>query len=162
MRRNARPRNARERRAFERARAAVALKRREPKKSLSRVADETGTTVGTIERYFGSTLRQGHPRGRYDVSPWDRIPRYVKFPTREGEILLTVRDSRTASRISEHRIALGAYVRGDESALDKFKGQSFRINGKTYTFMTDPADIAHLAAAGELPVEGLYQAIAAA
>ncbi|HZR66862.1 MAG TPA: hypothetical protein VFA85_17105 [Terriglobales bacterium] len=160
-RRNAIPRSTREHEARERALAALALMRREGK-SRSAAAKAKGTTPAAIDRYAGSALRQDRRGGRYRATPWDRIPRYVKFPTPHGEILLTVRDSRTASLISEHRIALGAYVRGDESALNKFRGASFRVDGKTYTFMTDPGEIAHLAAAGELPVEGLYQAIAAA
>jgi len=159
-RHNAIPRNARQAEARERALAALALMRRE-KKSLSAAASNKDTTPATVRRYVGSALRQEHAGGRYRATAYDRIPRKVKLATPEGETPVTVRDSRTASRIGEHRSALGAYVRGDSSALAKFKGMSFRAGGQTHTFMTDPAEIAHLAAGGELPVEGLYQAVLA-
>ena len=127
--------------------------------SRSAAAKAKGTTPATMQRYVGTAFRHDRPGARYRATPYDRIPRHVKFPTPEGEIPLTVRDSRTASRIAEHRSALGGFVRGEVSTLGKFKGMSFRVGGKTYTFMTDPATIAHLAAGGELPVEGLYQVV---
>ena len=160
-RRNAIPRSPRQAEARERALAALALMRREGK-SRSAAAKAKGTTPASMRRYVAAALRQDRPGRRYRATPYDRLPRHVKFPMLDGEVPLTIRDSRTASRIAEHRTALGKFVRGDISALDKFKRASFRVDGKTYTFMTDPAEIAHLAAAGELPVEGLYQAVLAA
>jgi len=160
-RRNAIPRNEREARARERARATVARMRRE-KLSLSPAAKAEHTDPATVRRYFGSALRQEGPRKHYRATPYDRIPRTLSILMAEGVEIVTVRDSRTASRIGEYMNAVGVYARtGDPSPLESFKGRSFRASGKTYTFVADPAVIARLGSAGVLPIEGLYREVAA-
>ncbi len=159
-RRNAIPRNEAEAQEREQALAALALMRRE-EKSRSAAARAKNTAPSRMQRYVGSALRKDSS-GRYHATPWDRIPRHVKFLTPQGEIPLTVRDSRTASKIGEHRSAFGIFVRtGDIAALERFKKTSFRVGGEKYTFITDTATLAHIAAGGNPPVEGLYQAVLA-
>jgi hypothetical protein len=80
--------------------------------------------------------------------------------TPKGTVPVTVRDSRTASRIGEYMNAVRIYVNtGVPSALDRFEGKTFQAGGKTYTFITDPTTLDRLADAGTLAIEGLYQAV---
>ncbi len=158
QRRNAIPRTEREAQARERALAGVARMRRNGS-SLSAAAEAEGTRPSTVRRYAGSALRQERPGARYRATAYDRIARTLNFPTPQGALPVTVRDSRTASRIAEHMNAVRIYVNtGDSSALDRFKAKTFQTGGKTYTFITDPATLARLADAGALVIEGLYRA----
>jgi hypothetical protein len=157
-RRNAIPRNEIQAQARERALAALALMRREhlSVKVAARAAD---TDTKTVLRYVGSALRRESPRGRYRPAAYDRIPRVVNFDTPTGPVWITVRDSRTASRIGEHKNAQKRYWNaGDSSALQLFKNKSFRASGVTYWFITDTATLDRLGDAG-VPFEGLYRAV---
>jgi len=159
-RRNAKPRNERETLAKERALAALALKRRNKKLSLSAAAKAEHTSVSTIKRYAGSALRQKCPGGHCRVTPFDRIARPLNFLTPQGPVGVTVRSSRMASMISEHLKAVRKYRNmGDTSGLLPFKGKSFRSGGVTYKFITEPEILDKLADAGLLEIEGLYRAV---
>ena len=80
--------------------------------------------------------------------------------TPRGTIAVTTGDSRTSSRVGEYMNAVRVYVTiGDTSALAPFEKKSFRAEGVTYVFITDPRTLGRLADAGELPSEGLYLAI---
>lgn len=158
-RRNAIPRTAHEAEARERALATLALMRRE-KLSLTAAAKAEHTRPRTVRRYVGSTLRQKGPGERYRPTTHDRIPRALHIVTPKETLPVTVRDSRTASRIGEYMNAVRIYVNtGDLSALARFRGKSFQAGGKTYPFITDPSKLDRLADAGILAIEGLYQAV---
>jgi hypothetical protein len=84
----------------------------------------------------------------------------LHFITPEGTIPITVKDSRTASRIAEHMNAVRAFTHaGNLSPLEAFKGESFVADGVTYTFVTDPEILGRLADAGVLSIEGLYRTV---
>lgn len=158
MRRNAKPRNAEEAEDRERSLAALARMRREGV-SLRAAARAEETDSKTVKRYVGSALLQ-EKRGRYRATPYDRIPRTLNHLTSQRIIPLTVRDSRTASRIAMHSNAVGTYRKtGDSSALAQFKGKSFRVGGVVHRFVTDPDTIDLLEDADLFPaMESLYYA----
>src|SRR5271168_2354387 len=115
-RRNAKSRNTQETEDRERALAALARMRRE-KVSLRAAARAEETEPKTVRRYVASALRQDKS-GRYRATLYDRIPRTLHFLTE----VLTIRDSRTASKIAQHSNAVRKYVRtGDSSGLEQFK-----------------------------------------
>jgi hypothetical protein len=153
---NAQPRNARESEDRERALAALALMRRE-KLSLRAAARAWETDPKTVRRFVGSAIRKDG-RGRYQARAFDRIPRTLNFPTENGTIPLTVRDSRTASRIGKYLNAVRNRS-GDTSSLHPFKNKSFRVSGVVYRFVTDPDSLERLWLSGSLgAIESLYYA----
>lgn len=158
MMRNAQPRNAREAEERDRALAALATMRRD-KASLRAAASAAEIDSATVKRYVGSALRKDQS-GHYRASRYDRIPRTLNFLTPTGPVAVTVRDSRTASKIAEHSNAVRKYVRtGDVSALEAFKNESFRAAGINHRFVTGVDALDQLADAGSLTsFESLYYA----
>lgn len=140
--------------ARERALDALSRMRREGR-SLTRAAREAETTPRTVRKYVGRALteRRGHPVAK----PFDRLVRRMRFLTPRGNIDLTVRNSRTASRIAEHRAAVNHYLTtGDASWLRPFRGKSVRAEKVGRPFLTDPKTLSRLADAGEVAFEDLY------
>jgi hypothetical protein len=157
MRRNAKPQNAQEEHERERALAALALMRR-GRRSASAAARDKGTTLTSMRLFVGSALRKDRS-GHYRATRYDRIPRTLNFPSLQGPIQITVRDSRTASRIGEYSNARRTYRDSrDLSVLAQYKSRSFRADGVTYRFITDPAAIDELEDAGVADIESLYYA----
>lgn len=157
-RRNAIPKTERQAEARERALAALALIRRE-KSSLRAAAKAESTDPRTVLRYVGSALRQERPRGYYRATTYDRIARRINFLTPRGTVPVTVRNSRTASRIAGYMNAVRSYVnKGELSGLERFRGKSFRVGGVNYPFVSDPSTLEQLADAGVLAFEQLYRA----
>lgn len=155
--RNAKPRNDRQAEARQRALAALALMRRSGS-SLTAAADLEGVAPRTVLRYVGSALRKTSSRGRYRAAVRDRIPRTVQFMTAAGPLSGTVLGSRTASAIAQHMNAVKTYLTsGDTSALQRFRGKSFRASGKSYEFVTSPTTLSQLADADVVAIEGLYR-----
>lgn len=144
--------------ARERALATLASMRRE-KLSLTAAAEFVGIDPRTVLRYVGSALKQG-PDGEYRATPHDSIPRTLHFISSGGTVPITVADSRTASRIAEYMNSVRSFThRGDSSALEAFRGESFEADGVIYEFVTDLATLSRLADAGELAIERLYRAV---
>src|SRR5215472_5630830 len=139
-RHNAIPQTKRGAEARERALAALARARRD-KIPITTAAKLEQTTLKTVRRHAPSTIRQRGPRGRIHVTPYDRIARPLNILTPQGPKAVTVRGSRTATRIAEYMNAVRAYSRGDLSALDPFRGKSFRADGVSYPFITDSATL---------------------
>lgn len=134
---------------------AIALKRRNPKLSLSEAAKQTGTTIKTVRRYTGSALEVRS--GRLDVTARDRIPRNLRFLTAKGQVAVRVTNSRDASRIARYNNAVRKYLMtGDTAGLQPYAGKSVRAGGVTYEFVTDPAALNRLARAGEVHVLDIY------
>jgi len=132
---------------------------RREKLSLTAAAKTQETDPRTVRRYVGSALRQRAVRHRYKPTASDRLPRTLNVIAPEGTQPVTVRDSRTASRIAEYMNAVRTYVnKGELSALERFRGKSFRAAGVRYTFVTDPNTLELLADAGVLAFEQLYRA----
>lgn len=157
-RRSAIPSNEREAQAREQSLATLALMRRKHL-ALTAAAAEIGADPKTVLRYVGSALRQEEFRGPYLATPHDTIPRTLHFITPEGTMPVTVQDSRTASRIAEYMNAVRTYVRyGESSVLETFNGESFETSDGTHQFVTDLETLDHLADAGDLAIDRLYQA----
>ena len=98
-----------------------------------------------------------HDDGRYVATKYDRIPRTLRFLTPQGLTTLTVRDSRTASRIAEYMAAVHRFLRtGDRRGLSPFRRMSLRVDKVGYPFLTDPKTLERLAYAGEVSFEDLY------
>ena len=81
--------------------------------------------------------------------------------TEKGPVWQTVRDSRTASRIGEHRTKLKEWQRTRSAVLKPFEGISFRAGGLTYRFLTDPETLNQLDDADLLSLETLYRSVQA-
>jgi hypothetical protein len=136
---------------------ALSDKRRNPKLGLTAAAKRMGTTVPTIRRYAAPALEiRG---GRIDVKAVDRIPRRLRLLTPTGEVSVLVRNSRDASRISKHNIAVkeALYSFGaDTEALERFAGKTLRAGGKTYTFASDYRTINRQLRAGAVHFQDIY------
>ena len=159
-RRNARPRTVPEAEDRERALAALAKVRRE-KWSLPKAAMHWDTSPAIVQRYVGSAL-QRTASGRYKATPFDRIPRTVRVLTPQGPVWVTVHDSRTASRIGEHRTKVKEWRRTRErEVLKPFDRLSFRAGGVRYRFVTDPETLNQLDDADLLALETLYRGVQA-
>lgn len=134
---------------------ALALKRRHPELSLTSVAKRSGTSLKTIRSYAGDALEIRS--GRLDAKKSDRLARDLVLLTRQGQITVTVRNSRDATRIARYHNALRRYLlTGDDSALQRFSGKSIRAGGKTYEFLVDHDAINRLARAGEVHFLDIY------
>ena len=157
-RRNAKPRNAREAEERDRALAVLARMRRD-RLSLRAAAKAEEIDSRAVSRFVGSAIRQDKG-GRHRATRYDRIPRTLNHLTRDGTVPVTVRDSRTASRLAEHSNAIRSYRRfRDPAVLAQFKGKSFQVGGIKHKFLIDPAAIDLLEDAGVLAgIESLYYA----
>lgn len=141
--------------ARDRALDALQLMRREGL-SLARAAQLTGTTPNAVHRHAGRALEQTGS-GTYRVKPYDRLVRQIRFLTREGVIVLPVRDSRSASTIARYMSAVDHYLRtGDDSRLRRFRGKGVWVEKRFRPFLTDLDLLDHLANAGEVSFEELY------
>ena len=142
---------------------ALSDKRRNPKLSLSAVAKRMGTTVPTIRRYAGPALEiRG---GGIDVRPVDRIPRKLHILTPRGLETVVVRNSRDATRISQHHQAVSQALLSfgtDTEALHRISGKTLRASGQTYTFVTDYPALTRFARAGTIQFLDIYSSAALA
>jgi hypothetical protein len=129
--------------------------------ALAEAARKAGIDPTTVRRYVGSALRRT-ARGRYEATAFDRLPREVSVLTSQGPVWVFVRDSRTASRIGEHRTKVKEWRRTrDGAVLKPFAGRSFRAGGVTYRFVTDPDTLNELDDADLLALETLYRSVQA-
>jgi hypothetical protein len=157
-RRNADPTSESEAQNRELSLEVLALMRRKHL-SFQAACNAVAIDSKTALRYVGSVLRKKEKGGRYFAKPHDDIPRTVHAIVRgKGKTVVTVDDSRIASRIAEHMNAVRAFARrGDTSALESFKGDSFQASEGTFYFETDLDVLARLGDAGQLVVERLYR-----
>ncbi len=136
----------------------LALKRRNPKLSLSAAAKQSGTTLRTVRNYASPTLEIRS--GRLDVKASDRLPRQLRMLVPRGEVVVSTTSSRTASRIAKYNNAIRQYlVTGDPAALKPFVGKSIRSGGKTYELLTDTRTINRLARAGAVHFADIYATV---
>lgn len=145
----------REREAYERGLLALGLMRREGL-SLTAAALEAGTKPETVRRYAGDALAR--VRGRWDAKPADRLVRRMLFYDTKGTKFVTVRSSKTASRIGEYHNAMKEFLEtGNRSKLKSFAGKSIvDARGKRHRFVTSPKVIRRLARVGEFRFESIY------
>jgi hypothetical protein len=125
--------------------------------SLTRAARKAGTTAATVRKYVSPALRRDG-RGRYAVTPSDRLTREMRFYAPDGMIEIKLRGSRAASRIAEHAAAVHLFLhKGRTDVLKPFIGKSVRgTDGVAHPFVTDPAILKRLGEAGETSFERLY------
>jgi hypothetical protein len=134
---------------------AIALKRRDPKLSLTKAAKHSGTTIHTIERYAPSALEVRS--GRFDVRQSDRLLRRMRMLTPQGEVVVRTTSSRTATRIAEYNNALREYVlTRDTTQLKRFENKTVRSGGETYAFVTDPKILDRNVRAGMVHFVDIY------
>ena len=121
--------------------------------SLTRAAEQAGTTPAAILRHAGPALVRT-PGGRYRATERDALLRVLPVLTTEGVVVLEIRDSREASLIGEHWARAGQVVHGrDPAVLRPFARR--RIHG--YALETDPDRIEELGDQGELRFEDIYR-----
>jgi hypothetical protein len=133
---------------------------RTKRQSLAEAAREAQTTRKTVVRYVGVALLKTGSR-RYAAKPFDRLARSLRFLTPEGQIAVTVRSSRTASKIAEYWAAVDHYLRtGDTERLHQFSGKSVRAGKEQFPFITDPRTLNRIASAGEVAFEDIYASTA--
>lgn len=138
-----------------RALEALARMRREGL-SLTAAAEKESTTARTVIKYVGTAFHKKFS-GRYQAKPFDRFARRLRFLSPEGQIPITVRSSRTASRIGEYWAAVHHYLRtGNTSRLSEFKGKSVRVRKNEFPFITEPKLLNQIASAGEVTFEDIY------
>jgi hypothetical protein len=95
--------------------------------------------------------------GRYEAKASDRLARSLRFLTPEGQIAITVRSSRTASRIGEYWAAVDHYLRtGNTARLNEFANKSVRVGKDIFPFITEPRLLNRIASAGEVGFEDIY------
>jgi hypothetical protein len=116
------------------------------------------TTPDTVQRQVEAALRRDS-RGRYVAAPSDRYVRRMKFLDERGVTVVEPVNSREASKLAEYWTAVDHYVRtGDDRQLQSFRRRLLRLRGKIQLpFLTDLDTIDHLARAGELSFEDLYE-----
>ncbi len=125
-------------------------------KSLTAAIKEAETKRAIVNQYVGSALIK-EPNRRYRAKASDRFARELRFLTPDGPISITVRGSRTASKLAEHTAAVKRYLNtGDTAQLDKFRGKSVRAGKLKLSFLTDPKILDRLANAGQVVFEDLY------
>jgi hypothetical protein len=148
---------ARQRDAWERAGDAVATARRH-KISLRQAARMEGTTVETVCKYYPGAVTRHGERGWYRASQYDRAYRgEIHLTTADGDVLETVRDSRSRMLVGDHANAVRAYLNGDDpsgAGLRRFRSK--RISGRRLLDDRDLALIDRLQQAGELDWQDIY------
>ena len=125
-------------------------------KSMTAAIREVETSKQTVDRHVGSALIQ-EENGRYRATPSDRFRRDLHFLTPEGQISITTRSSRLASKVAEYWTAVDHYLKtGDATRLAPFVGKTIRAGKQTHPFITDPRTLTRIANAGEVSFEDLY------
>jgi hypothetical protein len=116
------------------------------------------TTPDAARRYLGDVLSPS-PRGRYLAAPFDRLVRRMKFIDAQGVRIVEPANSSEASKLAVYWGGVDHYLRtGEDRALQQFRHRKLRVRGNIWLpFVTDPAVLDHLARAGELSFEDLYE-----
>jgi len=153
--RNAVPRNERERQARDRALHALNLIRRKGY-ALADALNESETSARTFHKYLGSEVLPSKSGQRIRVTKEDRRIREMPMATALGDVSRKIHGSRNASLNAAHRRAMLHYLRkGDNSLLKTFDGKS--IEG--VELLTNPELISALAEQGAIKPEQFYASV---
>lgn len=124
--------------------------------SLAEATDLAGTTRRTMLKYVHWALEKDQS-GECGTTPWDRIPRRMRFLTPSGQIVLFVKDSRSAEKVGRYANAVKQFLQtGDASGLREFRSEVIQVNGVEHEFVTSTRVLRRLARAGEVRFEDLY------
>ena len=140
------PRTAREREEQADAFAALARMKRE-NSPASEMVEAENTSVPKLEKYVGRAIQK---RGKdYFALPSDDLLRPpMPVLDSKGVRWIEVHGSKAASAIGKYMNAIDDALKGNPSALKKFKGK--KIPGTQIEFLTDIRQIHILQDAGEL------------
>ncbi len=131
-----------------RARALDALSKVRHGETLTRAAQQAGTTPNTVAKYAGEQLRR--EGGRTVASRSDRLYRVMNAVTTEGVVEVSLRSSRQATLVGEHANAIKKFLlTGDAEPLRKFAG--VKVGGRELE--TRPEVLEDLERSGELEYE---------
>ncbi len=137
-----------------RALEALSLMRRG--ESLTAAATEASTAPETVRKYVGRAIER-LPNGRYQAKPWDRFERSVRILIPDGPERITVKDSRTASKVGRYWNAVHDFLTtGETEDLERFGSESFQVDGQQFGFIADLDLIERLAFGSEISFEDLY------
>lgn len=133
----------------------IALLRDDPSLPVGKAAKLSGTDLATVKRYAADALEVRG--GRIKVRPYDNLKRKMRFLTDRGIIVVTTRDSETASIIAEYWNALRTYIRtGNYESLEPFVLRFIYVEEGTFEFFTHRPTLNRLARAGELFFQDIY------
>jgi len=142
--------------ALARERALSALSRMRGGMSLRAAARDAFTTPETVRRYLPAAVKRA-ASGRYVATTSDQYVRTLRFLNARGMDVVTVRGSRTASRIAEYWNAVDHFLKtGSTQRLWKFRGQSFQAGKIKHPFITSPEVLKQFGHQGEVQFEDLY------
>ena len=113
--------------------------------SASQAAKDHGVTIRDLLRYIPKAFKRD-ASGRIRAVA-DRYVRRMEIPGPDGPIIVKVRGSKARSEWARFRNDVFAFLGGNGSALDKWKG--VRIQG--HELLTDPRIIRLLGEQGNLP-----------
>lgn len=150
--------NARQGATYDRAVHALALMRRG--ESMSAACKAEHIKPDTFLRYVGRAVRHDKPGSRFRVVANDALTRELQVPTADGHVHVAVKGIKAAREFSAHANAIAHFNRtGDASRLKRFKGRTFRAEGRRYEFLTDPDKLMELAEADALRLDSLYASL---
>jgi len=153
--RNAVPKNERQKETRNRTLHALNLVRRKGY-ALEDALQEAGTSSRSFHKYVGSEVLPTKPGHRLRVTKEDRRIREMAMITPLGDVPRKLHGSRNASLNAAHRRAALHYLRkGDASLLIALRGNS--IDG--VELLTDPDLISALAEQGAIKPEQFYASI---
>ena len=124
--------------------------------SIREAARRAHTTPRTMRAIVPRALVLG-PDRRIHATRYDRYARTMTVLTATGKKIVSITDSRTATRIAEHRIAVDRFLKtGRRDLLWPFRHTSFRAGKVGYPFLTDPQTLKRLGHLGLVGFEDLY------
>ena len=124
--------------------------------SIREAARRAHTTPRTMRAVVPRALVLG-PDRRIHATTYDRYARTMSILTATGKQVVSISDSRTATRIAEHRVAVHRFLTtGKRDLLWPFRHKSFRAGKVGYPFLTDPQTLKRLGHLGLVGFEDLY------
>jgi hypothetical protein len=118
-------------------------------KSASEAALDNKTTLATVFRYFPDDFFKTKGSSRWKVTPSDKHPNQVQWLGPNGYEDWILRGSREASRQGSYLNDVKKALRGETSALDKWRGK--KIGGRK--LITDLDVLTRLGREGKLDFE---------
>jgi hypothetical protein len=133
---------------------AVLARMRSRGESLSQAARAEHTTPRTVRRLVGSALVRNPRSGRFKAKRGDTFRRDLWVLSSDGYEPVTVRSWKQAQLASEHLIAVGRFLKTEDTEwLKPFVGK--RVGG--VELLTDPDRLGELDDAGLIKSDSLYR-----